>query len=156
MSWQSDWHFVDRPYYDQGGSAKDFPDFKPSEARVCDALDALTKFLKDDSSADDTLYVKAVKDHFKDEADQKSFALRLVIHYTGDIHQPLHTTSAIDHTYPSGDRGGNDETMPEKGDSGVNELHALWDSVIYDYPGYPEHGDLVSFPQFKFLTNKTL
>ena len=138
MDWQSPWHFVDRPYFDEGGSSEDFPDFKPEDGRVCDALDALTKFLKDDSSADDTLYIKAVKEHFTDEADQKSFALRLVIHYTGDIHQPFHTVSLVDSHYKKGDAGGNFEHIPEKDGSGVNELHALWDSVIYDFPGYPD------------------
>ena len=149
MSWQSDWHFVDQPYYDQGGSAEDFPDFKPASVKVYEALDALTKFLKGDKSADDTEYVKQVKSHFDDEADQKSFALRLVIHYTGDVHQPLHTVSAVDKTYPKGDRGGNDERMPEK--EGVNELHALWDSVIYDFAGYPDLVSLLDFLPMKFL-----
>lgn len=77
-----------------------------------------------------------MKSHFDDEADQKSFALRLVIHYAGDIHQPLHAVSAVDNDYPSGDRGGNDEHMPTKDE--VNELHALWDSVIYDFGGRPK------------------
>lgn len=107
--------------------------------KVCDALDALTKFLKGDSSADDTVYVKTIADHFSDKDDQLSFALRLVIHYSGDIHQPLHTVSVVDYDYPEGDRGGNDEHIPDKDPpTGVNELHALWDSVIYDYPGYPD------------------
>ena len=66
-----------------------------------------------------------------------SFALRLVIHYTGDVHQPLHGTSVVDKNYPKGDRGGNDEHMPDPNNTGVNELHALWDSVIYAFPGYP-------------------
>ena len=116
--------------------------------KVYEALDALTKFLKGDKSADDTEYVKQVKSHFDDEADQKSFALRLVIHYTGDVHQPLHTVSAVDETYPKGDRGGNDERMPEK--EGVNELHALWDSVIYDFAGYPDLVSLLDFLPMKF------
>ena len=86
-----------------------------------------------------------MKQNFDDKADQKSFALRLVIHYAGDIHQPLHTVSVVDHDYPEGDRGGNDEHIPDNGD-GVNELHALWDSVIHDFPGYPTLVSLNTLP----------
>jgi hypothetical protein len=45
--------------------------------------------------------------------------------------------SAVDALYPKGDMGGNLERFPDPDSTGVNELHALWDSVIYDYPGYP-------------------
>ena len=68
--------------------------------------------------------------------------MRLVIHYIGDIHQPLHTVSEVDKYVPEGDRGGNLEHMPDPTDSGVTNLHSVWDSVIYEYPGYP---NLVSF-----------
>jgi len=37
-----------------------------------------------------------------------SFHLRLLIHYIGDIHQPLHASSRYTLNYPSGDEGGND------------------------------------------------
>ena len=37
--------------------------------------------------------------------------------------------------YPSGDRGGNSETIPSK--SGVSNLHFVWDSVVYKYTGKP-------------------
>ena len=102
-----------------------------------DALDALTKFLKDDETALETTYIKQIRKVWEAEEDQKSFALRLIIHYLGDIHQPLHTVSAVDALYPKGDMGGNLERFPDPDSTGVNELHALWDSVIYDYPGYP-------------------
>ena len=60
MDWQFSWHFIDQPYYDQGGSQEDFPDFKPSPTKVTDALDALTRFLKGDKSAESTAYVKTI------------------------------------------------------------------------------------------------
>ena len=71
-----------------------------------------------------------------DEMDGLSTALRLMIHYVGDIHQPLHATSRVDHEYPKGDRGGNSFPLPMK--DGANELHAVWDSVGYEWTGY-EH-----------------
>ena len=100
------------------------------------ALDALIKFLKDDSSSENTEYVKTIKENFKDENDQKSFALRLVIHYIGDIHQPLHAVALVDNDYPKGDEGGNFEHVPDTHHDGVSNLHAIWDSVIYEFPGY--------------------
>ena len=37
-----------------------------------------------------------------------SYHLRLLIHYIGDIHQPLHAASRYTTVYPKGDEGGND------------------------------------------------
>ena len=58
-----------------------------------------------------------------------SFHLRLLIHYIGDIHQPLHTTSRFTKHYPNGDEGGNYFDLLKKDD--VTNLHALWDSALY-------------------------
>ena len=142
MTWQSSWHFINQPYFDKGGDAEDFPNFKPPATKIDEALDALIKFLKGDSSSENTEYVKTIKENFKDENDQKSFALRLVIHYIGDIHQPLHAVALVDHDYPKGDAGGNFEKVPDTHHDGVDNLHAIWDSVIYEFPGYQT---LVSF-----------
>ena len=59
----------------------------------------------------------------------------MIIHYVGDIHQPLHTVAAVNYTYPSGDRGGNSEYLPNI--CGASNLHAVWDSLAYNYCGYP-------------------
>jgi len=47
------------------------------------------------------------------DLDGLSIALRLVIHYCGDIHQPLHSTARVDSNYPRGDFGGNTFYIPE-------------------------------------------
>ena len=73
--------------------------------------------------------------YFPVEADAKSFALRMLIHYVGDVHQPLHTVAEVDSKYPSGDKGGNAETLPSI--CGASNLHAMWDSVAYNYCGNP-------------------
>jgi len=59
----------------------------------------------------------------------------MIIHYVGDIHQPLHTVAMVDATYPSGDMGGNKEYLPSI--CGASNLHSVWDSVAYNYCGYP-------------------
>jgi len=69
------------------------------------------------------------------EEEKLSYALRLLIHYIGDIHQPLHATSRVDKNYPKGDAGGNFVSIPTKG--GAKNLHAVWDSVIYLYTATP-------------------
>jgi len=61
--------------------------------------------------------------------------LRLIIHYVGDIHQPLHTTANVSTKYPKGDAGGNFEPiLPAT--KGVSNLHSVWDSVSWAYTGY--------------------
>lgn len=54
----------------------------------------------------------------------QSVLLRLLIHYTGDISQPLHNADR-------GDHGGND--FPLKYHYGVDNLHALWDTGVYRF-----------------------
>lgn len=60
--------------------------------------------------------------------------MRLLIHYAGDVHQPLHATSRIDKNYPKGDFGGN--IFPLEEYEGVKELHASWDAVLFEDEGY--------------------
>ena len=128
-NWEFHWHFVNRPYFDEGGSASDYPDWHKPEDDVIGALGAITKLLSWDTSADDTVYIQTIKKHFSKEIDQKSFALRLLIHYHGDIHQPFHDVAEVDSTNPTGDEGGNAEHITPI--NGVENLHAVWDSVIY-------------------------
>lgn len=68
---------------------------------------------------------------FKNENEAKSVALRLLIHYLGDIHQPLHCSTRVDDDFPNGDKGGNDFPLPYH--YAVNNLHSLWDSVMYEF-----------------------
>jgi len=65
------------------------------------------------------------------EEDGLSTAMRLLLHYIGDIHQPLHATSRVDSSYPAGDRGGNEFPLPSV--DGAKNLHAVWDSVAYEF-----------------------
>lgn len=62
--------------------------------------------------------------------------MRFIIHYVGDMHQPLHSTTRVDHKYPKGDFGGNLVYLPDR--EGAHNLHAVWDSVGYEFTGYAE------------------
>ena len=78
--------------------------------------------------------------------------MRLVIHYVGDIHQPLHNSALVSKEYPKGDAGGNAIKITNS-KNGVNNLHKLYDSVIYKYTGY------VTLPlsesKWNYLKNET-
>ena len=60
--------------------------------------------------------------------------MRLLIHYAGDVHQPLHASTRINKNYPKGDRGGNDFPLPQA--HTTDELHQVWDSILFEYEGY--------------------
>ena len=64
------------------------------------------------------------------EEQGKSMAMRLLIHYVGDIHQPLHCSTLVNDKYPAGDRGGNSFKLPS---ADQRELHAVWDSVALEF-----------------------
>lgn len=66
----------------------------------------------------------------------RSRSLAYVIHFVGDIHQPLHCGEHYSAKLPDGDRGGNDYKINFKEDDGevLNNLHTLWDSGIKLYP----------------------
>jgi len=106
-----------------------------SATDVVQALTALTNYLKNVSGSQKSSYITPILAAYPNPDDAKSFALRLVIHYVGDIHQPLHTTSEVNDQFPVGDRGGNSHKIPNV--SGASNLHAVWDSVLYEYTAYP-------------------
>ena len=127
---QSPWHFINQPYLpDDGTTVDDFPEFNPPSVNIVDCLSDLYELLKTGQASADSPYIKAISEQFPDLDDQKSFALRLIIHYLGDIHQPLHTVAEVDSEYPKGDEGGNLEKVPS--DEGVENLHGIWDSIVY-------------------------
>lgn len=64
--------------------------------------------------------------HSKDEPDnEKVTALRYLIHFVGDLHQPLHTTS-------NNDRGGNCTPIQFFDEPKIANLHSAWDGLILD------------------------
>ena len=70
----------------------------------------------------------------------ESFNLRLLIHYVGDLHQPLHATTRYSENHQDGDEGGNFFLIQEI--DKIKELHALWDSVVTEFS---DDMDLVIF-----------
>jgi len=75
------------------------------------------------------MYTYLMSKFSNDENVAKSFALRLLIHYIGDLVQPFHCENRYNHEFPKGDKGANMFPLPNHYD--VKELHALWDKVLY-------------------------
>lgn len=57
---------------------------------------------------------------------EKQLYLKFLIHFMGDIHQPLHCASRISHAFPNGDQGGNLFLIKHKE---ANNLHYYWDDA---------------------------
>jgi hypothetical protein len=71
------------------------------------------------------------------EDAQAAQALRFVIHFVGDIHQPLHCATRVSHAHPEGDRGGNlfmVAVSDENGSSHPAKLHGYWDGELGTIP----------------------
>src|SRR5438270_13657961 len=84
----ADEHFVDKPFFTDGSP---LPADLPKPVNVIEALQATVATLQ----------------HGTSDAE-KTKALRFLIHYVGDIHQPLHCATRVTQAMPEGDRGGND------------------------------------------------
>jgi hypothetical protein len=56
--------------------------------------------------------------------NNQATALRYLLHFVGDIQQPLHCSSAVWASNPDGDAGGNEFSLG----GGWGQLHSLWDS----------------------------
>jgi len=61
------------------------------------------------------------------DAEERLFALKFILHFVGDLHQPLHSS---DHD----DRGGNDVKVVVDGfpHKSKDELHGFWDTQFVD------------------------
>lgn len=133
--YQSGWHFIDTPYLDQGGSIDDY-NFTPDAHNVTEAITSLNSWFNKEDGYENTYQYQQIMSHglkTKTDMDGLSTAMRLLLHYVGDVHQPLHATSRVNHDYMEGDRGGNSFPLPSK--MGAKNLHSVWDSVVYSQAG---------------------
>jgi len=111
-----DWHFDDMPYFEN------FTTTTPTEPEniawaITNCMEALN-YVPTSGNTEESKFTKTIM-------------LRLLIHFVGDIHQPLHDTSMYDSMYVTGDRGGNSFGITYNTE--VKNLHALWDSVFSFY-----------------------
>ena len=101
------WHYVDTPI-DATGYSPD-RDCRQDNC-VIKQIDAQRAILRDRS---------------RPLADRR-LALKLVVHFVGDIHQPLHCAER------NHDAGGNEVAVRLRDQHGIRNLHSVWDADILD------------------------
>eukprot|EP00656_Telonema_subtile_P047908 TRINITY_DN5580_c0_g1_i6.p1 TRINITY_DN5580_c0_g1~~TRINITY_DN5580_c0_g1_i6.p1 ORF type:complete len:295 (-),score=30.14 TRINITY_DN5580_c0_g1_i6:199-1083(-) len=72
--------------------------------------------------------ISTLRDATRSPLDQ-AFALRMVIHLIGDLHQPLHNSDRFSAAHPGGDLGGNLVFVIDPITRNRMSLHAFWDSA---------------------------
>ena len=106
------WHFKDTLYS---------PDGTPLPTP--DPVDAVTQL---------KLMIAALPPSSGATDDVRSYDLVWTLHLVGDLHQPLHAISRYTLQIPSGDAGGNAESViPATGETLA--LHAYWDAIFGGY-----------------------
>lgn len=108
------WHFVDVPIADSPADGAALEEYCPSGACVVDQIRAAVKTLQGGAPAPQA------------DASQKQIALMFLVHFVGDVHQPLHCADEV--VNGVNDRGGNLKAVNFQG-ADLN-LHALWDHQI--------------------------
>lgn len=113
------WHYTNFHFRTDGKRTS----LKPERENVVVAIERFTAILGDRTRSD------------RDRAE----ALRFLIHFVGDVHQPLHATARDSDAFPKGDRGGNDFPIgrsPEFAgtDRPPKNLHSLWDFGCGAFP----------------------
>ena len=108
-------HFIDTPFSDDGTP---LPTVPPPD--IVTALEENVNILR--TSTDD---------------NARAQALRFIIHFVGDIHQPLHCATRVSSALRDGDRGGNLVSLKIRQPNGTTKttnLHSYWDGGIGSFP----------------------
>ncbi|WP_050785806.1 S1/P1 nuclease [Pedosphaera parvula] len=99
------WHYIDLPFSLDGTPTNGVA---PASTNVVFAIRQCVATLQSTNAT---------------QIDQ-AISLRYLIHFVGDIQQPLHASTAVSASSPGGDAGGNSFSL-----SGYwNNLHSLWDA----------------------------
>ncbi len=85
---------------------------------------------------------QAILRDLKASETEKGLALRRLIHWVGDIHQPMHTTTHVSAEYFQGDRGGTLFILDLK--KPLDKLHHLWDSGLGKWMGKKNRSDIAA------------
>jgi hypothetical protein len=112
FEFSGDLHFIDIPFSTDGTP---LPTDLPKPENIVKALAHYVDVLKTST-----------------DQNKQAEALRFIIHFVGDIHQPLHCATRVDKTHREGDRGGNDLLIKVGGRT--VKLHSYWDGGIDSFP----------------------
>lgn len=106
MEASKEWHFIDLSI-NKNVTEKDFPSYCPERNCIVDQIYDQLAVLKDDNS----------------DPAKRFEALCYVVHFCGDIHQPLHCAD-------DNDRGGNNKKVLFLNSTKPVNLHSVWDGKI--------------------------
>jgi len=98
------WHYIDIPFSLDGTSTNLFV---PDPFDVVKAINQSVAALQNPATS----------------LSNQAFYLRFLLHFVGDVQQPLHCSTAISASRPYGDAGGNSFSLSYS----PNNLHSLWD-----------------------------
>tara|TARA_R110002096_G_scaffold27330_2_gene83710 strand:- start:17637 stop:18419 length:783 start_codon:yes stop_codon:yes gene_type:complete len=120
------WHYINMPMDSNYEDSKKNP-----EGDLVTGINYCIKIIKDDKSTD----------------DDKAFYLKLLIHFIGDLHQPMHVGLEED-------RGGNDFKVQWFYKD--TNLHRVWDSEMIEdynmsYSEIAENADFLTKTQIKHI-----
>lgn len=120
------WHYVNIPLDDDYDASKRNP-----KGDLVSGIEKCIEVIKDEKSS----------------KEDKAFYLKMLIHFIGDLHQPLHVGLAED-------KGGNDFKVKWHYDD--TNLHAVWDYKMIDtydmsYKELAENADKLSKEQIKAI-----
>lgn len=125
----SPWHYVNLPEgLDKAGLSNYLDNF--SEPNVYNKANEMISLLKNPQTS----------------ADKKVFAMRVLVHLIGDMHQPMHTARKED-------LGGNRISVMWFGQK--SNLHRVWDEQLIDFQqlSYTEYTKAINFATPQQLTD---
>lgn len=114
----SSWHYVTLYFYETGEPMPTKADF-PDAPHVSWAIEHDAKILSDGQAP----------------LKEQAIALRRLIHWVGDIHQPMHSATQITPQNPKGDSGGTQFKLHKN--APASNLHGLWDSGMSGWVNLP-------------------
>lgn len=115
-------HFMSNYWYTEGGVPKAFQSdtFANIIFAIGENVDTLSSNRVDPYGSSKSIF-------------GKSLSLRTLIHFIGDIHQPLHAEERVTAKKPNGDMGGNLFYIKHYNDSHMDNLHFIWDEMFMPY-----------------------
>jgi hypothetical protein len=126
------WHFLNIPYNPTNFPIAHYPDQVENVAAEIAQFSDSIKWTKDGSNT-----------------WELTFALGNLIHFFGDIHQPLHVTEMFSSQFPNGDYGGNLFMIVTNGTS--QDLHGYWDAICNQFVSDPKRP--LSYSQLQSITD---
>lgn len=131
--WQKYYHYINYPWIEEDDDSTDYV-VKTKDKNITEACVQIVAWLsgkQGDGYKDSHIYKYLMERKYPGNEDvAKSYALRMLVHFLGDIVQPLHSMNRYSAELPKGDKGGNGFKLPYR--YRVKSLHSLWDKVLYE------------------------